>query len=104
MEPLRPMKPMKPMTPMTPLTPMAGPERWWPDDLQDPSSSGAQNGARYAFFQDEKLLLIEHDGRLQRFRTGEHRVTGFSQASGAGSLAFRSERGPLSLEEFEEVT
>src|ERR1700728_4265164 len=98
MEPLRPMKPMSPMKPMDPLGPS---EQWWPDELGDPSSSGAQNDTRYAFFQHEKLLLIEHDGKLQKFRTGEHRITGISQVSGRGALTFTSEQGPIGLEDFE---
>jgi hypothetical protein len=70
------------MKPMSPLT-MA--ERWWSEDLGDPSSSGAQDGTRYAFFQDKKLLLIEGEGGLQRFLTGEHRITGISQSSDRGA-------------------
>jgi hypothetical protein len=82
---------------------MAPFEQWWPDTLGNPSSSGAQNGTRYAFFQHKKLLLIEHDGKLQKFRTGEHRITGVSQVSGRGALTFTTEHGPISLEDFEKA-
>ena len=94
MEPLRPMKPMRPLT-------LAA--RWWSEELGDPSSSGAQNGARYAFFGDKRLLLIERGGKLQRFRTGEHRIIGISQVSGGDPLTFTSEHGPVNLEDFEKV-
>jgi hypothetical protein len=94
MEPLRPMKPMSPLAP---------PDRWWSDELGDPSSSGAQNGARYAFFPNKKLLIIERGGKLQRFRTGEHHINGFSQGGGREALTFRGEHGPLSLEDFEKL-
>jgi hypothetical protein len=94
MDPLRPMKPMRPLTPV---------DRWWSEELGDPSSSGAQNGARYAFFGDKSLLLIERGGKLQRFRTGEHRIIGISQVSGGDPLTFTSEHGPVNLEDFEKV-
>ena len=94
MEPLRPMKPMSPLAPA---------ERWWSEELGTPSSSGAQDGKRYAFFADKKLLIVETEGKLQRFRTGEHRITGISQSSGSGTPTFTTERGPISTEKFESV-
>jgi hypothetical protein len=94
MEPLRPMKPMSPLGPQ---------DRWWSEELGDPSSSGAQNDARYAFFPNKKLLIIERGGELQRFRTGEHRITGFAQEGGKEALTFTSEQGAISLEDFEKA-
>jgi hypothetical protein len=94
MEPLRPMKPMRPLAPA---------ERWWSEELGDPSSSGAQEGARYAFFEDKRLLLIERGGELQRFRTGVHRIIGISQVSRGEELTFTSEQGPVSLGDFEKM-
>ncbi len=94
MEPLRPMKPMSPLTPA---------ERWWSDNLGDPSASGAQDGTRYAFFPDKSLLLMERGGKLDRFRTGEHRITGVSQTSDKGALTFTSQHGPIRLENLEKV-
>jgi len=41
---------MEPMKPMKPMEPMSGGEQWWPNDLGEPSSTGSQNGMRYAFF------------------------------------------------------
>ena len=32
------MEPMKPMAPMKPLEKMTAAERWWPDDLGEPTS------------------------------------------------------------------
>jgi hypothetical protein len=94
MEPLRPMKPMRPLAPA---------DRWWSEELGDPSSSGAQGGARYAFFEDKRLLLIERGGKLQGFRTGVHRIIGISQASRREELTFTSEQGPVSVEHFEKM-
>jgi len=101
---MEPLKPMKPMSPMKPMAPMAPPERWWPEDLGDPSSSGAQDGIRYAFFPHSKLLFIERGGKQQRFRTGEQVITGVSQVSGKGALAFTSERGPINLGDLEKAS
>jgi hypothetical protein len=94
MEPLRPMKPMRPPAPA---------DRWWSEELGDPSSSGAQDGSRYAFFEDKRLLLIERGGKLQRFRTGVHRIIGISQVSRREELTFTSEQGPVNLEDFEKM-
>jgi hypothetical protein len=94
MEPLRPMKPIRPLT-------LA--DRWWSEEFGDPSSSGVQNGARYAFFGDKSPLLIERGGKQPSFRTGEHRIIGISQTSGREELTFTSEHGPVSLEDFEKV-
>ena len=91
---------MEPLRPMKPMSPLAAPDRWWSEELGDPSSSGAQNGARYAFFPNKKLLIIERGGTLQRYRTGEHRITGFAQVSGKEALSFTSEQGAVSLEDF----
>ena len=94
---------MEPMTPMKPMSPMAPTQQWWPENLGDPSSSGAQDGRRYAFFPHKKLLLVEQGGKLQRFNTGEHRITGVSQVSDKGALSFSSDHGPISLEDLEKV-
>jgi hypothetical protein len=85
-------KPLKPMQPLPKL------EQWWSEALGDPSASGGQDGMRYAFFPDKKLLLIERHGKLQRFGTGEHTISGVSQVSRGNSLVFRSQRGPIKLD------
>ena len=92
MEPKKPMEPMKPMQPMKPM------EAWWPPELDDPTVSGAQNGARYAFFPDRKRLLIEREGITDTYETGEHRITGAAQDQGDGdSLVFSTASGELDL-------
>lgn len=94
------MEPLKPLKPMSPLSP---PERWWSDDLGNPSSSGAQDGTRYAFFLDKKLLLTQRGGKLDIFRTGGYRISGISQVSGGETLTFTSQDGPISLEDLDKV-
>ena len=92
---------MKPMAPMKPLD--FGPA-WWPSDLGEPSTSGAQDGARYAFFPGARRLLIETDGKLTTYETGEHQITGVSQAQSSGRhLAFTSQDGEVKLAELRQV-
>ncbi len=70
---------MEPMEPMRPMKPMAGGETWWSEDLGQPSTSGSQNGMRYAFFPQKQRLLIEQAGELTTYDSGNHRISGVSQ-------------------------
>ncbi len=100
MKPMAPMKPMEPMKPMKPMKPMSFGAPWWPDDLGQPSSSGAQNDMRYAFFPDKRRLLIEDGGTLTTYDSGDHRINGVSQQGGNGrSLAFTSQDGTVRLDD-----
>ena len=86
------MKPMKPMTF----------EQWWPKQLGQPSSSGGQNGIRYAFFPEARRLLIERNGTCTTYDSGDHRIGGVSsqqQGGGEASLTFSSQHGPVRLDE-----
>jgi hypothetical protein len=98
------MEPMKPLKPMEPMKSMTGGEKWWPDALGQPSTSGSQNGIRYAFFPEKRLLLIEQDGKLTTYDSGDHRISGVSQQGGRGqSLAFTSQNGAVKLDELKQV-
>jgi hypothetical protein len=102
---MEPMKPMAPMQPMKPMDPMKGGEAWWPKEFEHPSSSGAQNGMRYAFFGDERRLLIERDGRLATYDTGHHRISGVAQDGGAqGALRFTSQDGAVDLDVLKKIS
>ncbi len=91
------MDPMKPMAPLRPMEPLRF-DSWWPADLGEPSSSGAQDGMRYAAFPDRRRLLVERDGVLTTYDTGDHRIGGVSQANGTeGRLVFTSQSGPVDL-------
>ena len=86
------MEPMKPMAPMKDMDP------WWPAELGRPSTSGAQNGMRYAFFPEPHRLLVERSGKTTTYDTGDHRISGVSQQdSGGQSLAFTSQNGTVDL-------
>ena len=97
------MEPMKPMQPMKPMEPMDFGPLWWPKDLGQPTTSGAQNGARYAFFAQPRRLLVERDGTLPTYDTAEHEISGVSQGSQEGSLAFTSRTGAVKLDDLKKV-
>ncbi|MGC9957654.1 SHOCT domain-containing protein [Roseiarcus sp.] len=67
---------------------------WWPAELGNPASTGAQNDLRYAFFPGPRRLAIGEGGRVRVYDTGEHRLSGFSQQQGGDqSLTFTSQDG-----------
>jgi len=93
MEPMKPMKPMKPMEPMKPATP------WWPDDLGQPDTSGAQNDLRYAYFASRHRLAVSRGGKATVYDTGEYEVRGVQQQQGGegADLTFSSQNGEVPL-------
>ncbi|MDM0078505.1 SHOCT domain-containing protein [Variovorax sp. J2P1-59] len=71
---------------------------WWPSGLHGPSSSGAQNGIRYAYFPAQHRLAIERSGKVELYDTGDHLIGGVSQQQGGReSLTFASQQGLVSL-------
>ncbi|PON13587.1 hypothetical protein C2W62_33580 [Candidatus Entotheonella serta] len=71
-----------------------GTGRWWPNDLGVPSSTGAQNQVRYAYFSEVGRLAIEVNGHITVYDTLDHHISGFSQQqSGGSSLSFSSQHG-----------
>lgn len=72
---------------------------WWPSELGQPSTSGAQNNLRYAYFPTTKRLVVETDGQQTVYDTLHHQVSGVSQQqSGLGyNLQFTSQLGNLDL-------
>ena len=80
---------------------MSGGEKWWPDNLGEPSSTGSQNSMRYAFFPKAHRLLIERDGNLSTYDSGEHQISGVQQS---GDLPnFTSQNGVVRLDELKKV-
>ncbi|MFI0848942.1 hypothetical protein [Mesorhizobium sp. IMUNJ 23232] len=53
---------------------------WWPDEFGTPSSVGSQNDMRYAVFPEERRLVIDDHGQITVYETGDHRISGVSQA------------------------
>ena len=71
---------------------------WWPAGLGIPSSVGAQNDVRYAYFPAERRLVVELNGKLSVYDTQDHQIGGFSQQqSRLGSLSFASQLGPVDV-------
>ena len=92
------------MEPMEPMKPMKGMEPFWPKDLGDPSTSGSQNGMKYAFFPDKQRLVIERDGQVSTYDSGDHRIGGVSQADGASkTLTFSSQNGDVDLDKLKKL-
>ncbi len=70
----------KPFAPMKPMTT----EKWWPTDLKGaPDCTGASEGWRYAYFHNDHRLIIEHGEHTAIYATGETRISGIAQSSGA---------------------
>jgi hypothetical protein len=77
---------------------------WWPAGLHSPSTSGAQNGVRYAYFSDQRRLAIERGGKVELYDTDDHLIGGVSQQQGGSdSLAFTSQRGDVELSKLHRV-
>lgn len=72
--------------------------QWWPADLGIPSTSGAQNSVRYAYFPATRRLAIEVNGQVTIYDTLDHQISGVSQQqSGDASVTFTSQFGLVSL-------
>lgn len=71
----------------------------WPEDFGSPSSTGSQNGMRYAYFRQARRLVVEQGGARTIYDTGEHVISGASQQqAGARSLRFSSQSGDIDLD------
>lgn len=77
-----------------------GANTWWPTELGIPSSSGAQNNMRYAFFAAARRLVIDTNGQLAIYDTADHQISGVSQQQGGdSSIQFSSQKGAVRLSE-----
>ncbi len=77
----------------------------WPDDLGVPSSTGAQNNVRYAYFAQARRLAIEVDGHVTVYDTLDHQIGGFSQQQSVGSsLSFSSQHGLIDVAQLPVIT
>ena len=89
--------------PLAPVSLFVPPEpghagEWWGADLRWPTSTGAQNGVRYAYFAQARRLAIEVGGRVTIYDTLDHQIGGFSQQQGCGgSLSFSSQYGLVAV-------
>ena len=78
---------------------------WWPTELGQPASTGAQNDLRYAFFPASNRLAIDIAGRVTVYDTQDHQIGGFSQQqSGDQSVTFTSQYGLVRVAELKVVS
>jgi hypothetical protein len=79
---------------------MAFGNNWWPSDLGQPSSSGGQNDARYAYFPQARRLAISRNGQVSIYDTLDHDIGGVQQQQGGsyGSLSFSSQFGTFGVD------
>lgn len=76
------------------FVPGSGYGNWWPEDLGQPGSTGAQNDMKYAYFPMTARLAILLNGQVTVYDTGQHQIGGFGQQqSGDQSLTFTSQFG-----------
>lgn len=73
------------------------PPDWWGPSLRYPNSTGAQNGARYAYFAQARRLAVELGGTVTIYDTLDHQIGGFSQQSGDGTMTCSSQFGTVPL-------
>lgn len=78
---------------------------WWPQELGQPSSTGAQNASRYAYFPSSQRLVIRTDGITTVYDTRDHQITGFGQQQGgSGALTFTSQHGAVDVTQLRKVS
>lgn len=71
---------------------------WWPAGLGSPSSTGAQNNVRYAYFPGTRRLAIDINGEISVYDTLNHQIGGVSQQQGSGaSVIFTSQFGTVDV-------
>jgi hypothetical protein len=78
---------------------------WWPAELGTPSSTGAQNDIRFAYFRDRERLVIEDKGTLSIYDTHGLAIHGIGQqqGSGQGEIVLSTSGGPVRLSELPRV-
>jgi hypothetical protein len=77
----------------------------WPPEFGAPSTSGAQNQMRYAFFPSSRRLVIEDSGVRAVYDTGDHHIQGVSQSQSSSTmLAFRSQHGVVDVQQLRRVS
>ena len=72
---------------------------WWPAGLGTPAAAGGQNAMRYAFFPATKRLVIDDNGAVSVYDTGDHYFNWRLAATECKNqtLSFSSSDGPVAL-------
>jgi hypothetical protein len=78
--------------------------RWWPSGLGHPSSIGAQNDMRYAFFPSTRRLAVREGNKVTVYDTGDHMISGASQQQASTqTLHFSSQKGAVRLTDLKRI-
>ena len=78
---------------------------WWPSELGQPSSQGAQNNLSYAIFPQARRLAVNLNGSVTVYDTGDHLIGGVGQQqSGDASWTFTSQYGTVYLNQLPVVS
>jgi hypothetical protein len=73
-------------------------ESSWPAIFGSPTSSGAQNNFKYAYFGPSRRLVIDEGEKRYIYDTKHHTISGVSQQQGSGSsFQLTSNEGIISL-------
>jgi hypothetical protein len=87
------------------VTVARGSDRWWPERLGQPVTSGSQYGRRYAFFRELRRLIVESYGKLAVYHTGDLQISGICpNSSRAMSLTFYSQEGLVDIDELRQIS
>jgi hypothetical protein len=77
---------------------------WWPAGLGRPGAVGAQNDLRYAVFPDTRRLVIDDQGAVSVYDTGDHRIFGVAQGQSSDrTLSFTSPNGLVRVADLTKV-
>ena len=69
-------------------------DHWYPAEFGKPSAVGSQNSLRYAVFPEKRRLVIDDDGKIETYDTGDHQIYGVAQAQSSDqTLTFTSQDG-----------
>ncbi|MCJ2013524.1 SHOCT domain-containing protein [Methylobacterium sp. J-076] len=78
-----------------------GAGEWWPGGLGRPSSTGSQDGMRYAYFPESRRLAIDEGSGVVVYDTAGHEISGVSQSNGL--VRFSGAAGPVALDRLSRV-
>jgi len=72
--------------------------QWWPAELGSPSTSGAQNQYKYAYFPTTRRLALSDGYNVTVYDTLDHNIGGVSQQQGGvAGVSFNSQYGTVDL-------
>lgn len=72
--------------------------QWWPAELGAPSTSGAQNQYKYAYFPSTRRLALSDGQNVTVYDTLDHNIGGVSQQQGGvAGVSFTSQYGTVDL-------